>query len=257
LANGWGGWSVMRKQNIFSSSFASVTGNITDGSAIITNISDISDITVGMLVTGNGIQSDTYVSTIDSATQVTCTLAANSTETTVSLSFAVDNWALPTDYQFLQIKTQWERGQRWEILGAISPQQWQYLKSGYIAPFPRKYYRIMNNRFYLYPPPVDTETLVYEYVSDCWCQSNASAQQSYWTADTDTYLLNEDCFVLGLKWRYLRAKGLSYDEEYRDYKYACERALSRDGGGTDLYLGNSAGFVRFLDATNSPDTIPV
>lgn len=257
LANQWGGWTVMRKQNTFSPSFANVTGNTTNNSAIITGISSTASITAGMLVTGNGIQSDTYVSTVDSSTQVTCTIAATSTSTGVNLSFAVDNWALPTDYQFLQVKTQWERGQRWEILGAISAQEWQYLKSGYIAPFPRKYYRIMNNRFYLYPAPSATEILAYEYVSDCWCQSNASVAQSYWAADTDTYLLDPDCFVLGIKWRYLRAKGLSYDEEYREYRYACERALSRDGGGTDLYLGNTAGFIRFIDATNMPDTIPV
>lgn len=259
LANQWGGWSVMRKQNTFSASFANVTGNTTEGSPIITGISSTTDIEVGMLVTGNGVQSDTYVSTVDSPTQVTCTLNATSTTTGISLAFAVDNWALPTDYQFLQVKTQWERGQRWEILGAISPQQWQYLKSGYIAPFPRKYYRIMNNRFYLFPAPNSAELLVYEYISDCWCQSAAATPvpQSYWAADTDTYLLDPDCFVLGVKWRYLRAKGLSYDEEFRDYKNACDRALSRDGGGTDLYLGNNAGFIRFIDATNMPDTIPV
>lgn len=79
--------------------YYSDTGDTTDTSPIITNISDTTDIRVGMRVIGTGIPSDTLVLSIDSPTQVTLTNDATATASGVSLEFqdritlsSVDYW---------------------------------------------------------------------------------------------------------------------------------------------------------------------
>jgi len=57
------------------------TCNTTSGSAIITNMSDQIEVTIGDELAGTGIPTGARVATIDSATQVTMTVAATATNT--------------------------------------------------------------------------------------------------------------------------------------------------------------------------------
>ena len=87
-----------------------------------------------------------------------------------------------------------------------------------------------------------------------WPPPGGTAQTA-WAADTDLYKLDEDCFIQGVKWRFLRAKGLDYAEEKAAYDADCIRVLSRDGGNRDLPINAvSPGSVRLLSDANIPDT---
>lgn len=88
------------------------TGDTTDTSDSITNLSDTTDLRVGMRVVGSGIPDDTVISSIDSGTAITISNNATATDTTVSLEFqdrvtinGVDYWAgsskSTSDNQFL------------------------------------------------------------------------------------------------------------------------------------------------------------
>ena len=59
---------------------------------------------------------------------------------------------------------------------------------------------------------------------------------AYGTTDTDVALIDEDLITMGLKWRFLRQKGLPYSEEFGDYERAAQRAMARDGGSRPVYL---------------------
>lgn len=59
----------------------------TNASAVLTSITDTSVLRVGMRVVGTGIPADTYILSIDSATQVTMTNNATVTNTGVSIEF--------------------------------------------------------------------------------------------------------------------------------------------------------------------------
>ena len=55
------------------------------------------------------------------------------------------------------------------------------------------------NRMYIEPEPTTTgETIAFDYYSNAWCQSSGGTAQQRWSADLDTYKLDEDCFVQGL-----------------------------------------------------------
>lgn len=63
-------------------------GTLTNGSAVVTNLSDTSQLVTGMSITGTGIAGGTTISTIDSSTQIT--MSANATASGVqSLTISI------------------------------------------------------------------------------------------------------------------------------------------------------------------------
>lgn len=171
-----------------------------------------------------------------------------------SLVSGQDTYALPADIDHFCPQTFWDRSFRWQLLGPLSPQEWQVLKSGISPTGPRRRFRIFGGAFMVDPVPSDTNTLVFEYFSANWCQSAAAAGQRTWTKDTDTYLLDDDTMVLGIIWRFRRAKGLDYDTEKQDWQNCLDRVLARQAGSRTLSLNVSNSNIHLLNNTNVPDT---
>lgn len=175
-----------------------------------------------------------------------------------TLTTAVDNYAFPSDWQFYLNQTQWDRSNHWQLLGPLEAQEWQVLKSGLSPTGPRRRFRIMASRIYIDPVPVAADnglTMAMEYISTNWCQSAALVGQSAWAADTDLYVLDEDCFILGLKWRWKAAKGLDYSEERMTYEDAKGRAKGRAGGARTLPLNAlSSDIPWLLTSAQIPDS---
>ena len=176
-------------------------------------------------------------------------------EHTFTLTTGVEDYALPSDLEYFVQRTYWDDAFKWELIGPINFQEKQILRYGVIATGPRRKFYIRNNRMFFNPIPDSTgDTIAYDYYSNAWCESDSQVDQSRWQADTDIYKLDEDCFVLGLKWRYLRSKGLDYAQERYDYDIECQRAMSRDGGTRDLPLEGGGYGARFIDEDNIPET---
>lgn len=255
MANKNGGWEEMRQQKKFvTAGVGNLTGNTTISSAIITNITSTTGIVAGMVATGTGIPSESLVLSVDSATQVTLDTSAMATGTGIGLSFGTQSYSLPIDFQYFMTQTFWDRNYRWQLMGPLDAQEWQVLKSGIAPTGPRRRFRIMGNLFYIDPVPAEVTTIAYEYYSNAWCQSSTGTLQSKWAADTDYYTLDDDCFILGLKWRFLRAKGFDYQEEADMWMKACQRALARNGGNRNLPLNAQSMENRLLNYNNIPDT---
>lgn len=73
-----------------SSNVTSVTGDLTSGSRVITNMSSTTGISIHDFVSGTSVPAGARVESIDSATQVTLTAAAIATASAESLSFTED-----------------------------------------------------------------------------------------------------------------------------------------------------------------------
>ncbi|OBU84580.1 hypothetical protein [Chromobacterium subtsugae] len=167
-----------------------------------------------------------------------------------------DTYALPADADMLIPGTAWDRSMRWQLLGPATPQEWQVLKSAVVPLGPRRRWRVLAGQFVLFPvpSPTDNNTLVYEYYSNCWCQSANNVPQPQFAADTDTYLLDDNVMVLGIIWRYRRKKGLEFSIEYEDWKRARDRAIASQAGMRDLSLTSGSGLNPFISTANIPDT---
>ncbi|MBW8838156.1 MAG: hypothetical protein JF605_24860, partial [Burkholderia sp.] len=119
---------------------------------------------------------------------------------------------------------------RWPVAGPISPQGWQFLKSGMINTQPWMRFRIMAGQIFFDPVPSTTnagQTVTIEYQSNAYCNSAGGTWQSKWANDTDTFALPEDIMVLGLKWRWLASKRLDYSEEKQAWAEYTDREFAR------------------------------
>lgn len=252
-----GGWQALRGENIFTTVSLTTTGNTAVGSAVIMNIPDTSALAAGTwsFASGTGVAANARIVSVDSSTQITVDQVCTATGTTVSMILGQDAYSLPNDFAYFQQLTWWDRTYRWQMFGPLTAQEWQVLKSGLSPVGPRRFFRIMGNKFFIHPAPsVSGNTLVFEYFSNAWCQSLAGTAQTTWAADTDYYNFDDDAFIMGLKWRFKAAKGLDYGQEIKDYTFFCDRLIARDGGNKDLRTNVQAKDVYLLNYNNIPDT---
>lgn len=163
-------------------------------------------------------------------------------------------YSLPSDFEYFVDRTFWNNNYKWELVGPITAQERQVLTYGVVASGPRPKFYIQDNKMVLNPVPTESQLIAYQYYSNAWCQSVGGVPQQYWMQDTDTLLLDEECFIQGIKWRFLRLKGFDYGEEKQQYELDVQRVISRDGGSRDLPLGDSGFQVNFLGFNNIPDT---
>lgn len=92
-------------------------------------------------------------------------------EYTFTTTASTANYAVPQDFEKFHNGSAYDRGLRWEMVGPISVQEWQFLKSRVISSGPYRKFRFKgasDSSFYLDPTPSDTSTLVFEYQSSNW-----------------------------------------------------------------------------------------
>ena len=166
------------------------------------------------------------------------------------------NYAFPTGLQYFINTTAWDRDQKWPLNGPVSPQVWQVLKSGTVGSVgPRTRFRLMDNRIYLDPTPSSANDLVFEYYKSYWCtDSTGATEKELFSADGDLPILPDELFILGIKWRYLKAKNLEYGEDYNDYEAYIYRELGRATMAPIVALdAQGSPEVRLIDDLNIPD----
>lgn len=247
-------WQALTKEYRFTSQWTVQTGNLTSGSAVITGIPSTAGIVANTwMVTGTGINQDTYVQSVDSPTQVTMSQAATASGTAVSLTFCKTKYAMPSDFQRIIDRTQWDKSKHWEMLGPESPQQWQWLKSGYIATGPRIRWRILGNTFQIWPGVSTSEYLGFEYVSNAWVTAQDGSAKTSFTADTDVSLYDDRLMVAGLKLKYWAIKGFETQLLQDDYDSVLAAVMGAEQGAPMLSFAPRLSQV-LLGPENIPDS---
>lgn len=255
LANSNGGWQNLHKEYVFYTEIVSEVGNTTSGSSSITSLNDTTDYAADTWeISGTGITSGTKISSIDSASAITIDSKATATGTDIALTVSKIGYALPSDFEYFANRTQWSAAQSWELLGPITAQEKQVLRYGITNSTPYSRWYVKNNKIFLNPAPTAAnDKLAFDYYSNYWCESSGGTAQARWTADSDVYKLDEDCFVLGMIWRYRRAKGLDYGQEKYDYDNECQRVMARDSGCRTLSLNGGTNGAELLSDENIPE----
>lgn len=144
--------------------------------------------------------------------------------------------------------TRWDRSNQNEIY-LFTPAEWQESKSG-VTTLSSVTKRVRKRGRFLVidPTPTAIESLVFEYMSNKWCQSSGGTAQSSWVADTDTPIVDEDLMMLDGKWRYLNRIGESYAEEMKEYLEAL--ALKAGADITPDTVHFTKGFKKFIDGNH-------
>jgi hypothetical protein len=199
----------------------------------------------GWYAFGTGVADNSLITGVtfnDPNSTVTLSLAATETGNG-EFTLGQSDYPLPSDFRSPVDNTMWDRSRFWSMRGPLSPQQWQLYKSSVIgrASIQRRF-RFRRDAtagmvFSIDPTPTDNGSqMVFEYVSNGWCVSTAGEFQTSWQADTDAGVLDEYLIRLGLKWRVLGRKGMSYNEELDEYEREVSKAMSKDGGAAILDL---------------------
>jgi len=142
-------------------------------------------------------------------------------------------------FRFIKNNTIWDRTDDLPVLGPIDGQEWQKLKA-VANTGPRYYYRLRANKLLVNPTPTAGHTWAFEYQSKNWIlDADGSTTKEFFTADTDTFLLPESLLLMGVRWRWLREKGLSYAELFQSYEMQVKDAMGRDGGKPALSMNGS------------------
>lgn len=230
-------WQRITKEYRFTTVFYEYTGNTTEDSLSVTGMSSIVGLDSTFMVTGEGINQDTYVSTAVGNT-VTLSQAATATANDVELTFAQTKYAMPSDFDRWNNRTQWDKSMHWEMLGPETGQQWQWLKSGYIATGPRVRFRPLGGYFQIWPPLSTNEYLGFEYLSNQWVLSTTDVitpTKAAFTADSDTCVFPDRLMVTGIKRKFFLVQG--FGDIYKD-EYDTELGLAQayDSGAKTLSL---------------------
>jgi hypothetical protein len=159
------------------------------------------------------------------------------------------SYALPDNYDSVMNGTGWNRGTNFPLRASITPRDWQASKSGLIqSTIYNSGYRIKGSsaeQFFVDPTPDSVQTMVYEYQSNEWCRSSGGTGQTDWAADDDEAILDEELMLLGVEWRFRRAKGLSYLAMQREYDELVDKRLASEAGAPVIQTSDT-------DTTASP-----
>lgn len=250
-------WQQITKEYRFTSVFYTYTGTTTSGSTTITAMSSTTGLTTTptyFSVTGTGIPQDTYLTAAGGGT-VTLTQAATASGTAISLTFSQTLYAMPSDYDRLIDKTDWDKTKHWEMLGPETGQQWQWLKSGFISTGPRIRYRVLGGFFQIWPPSGIADYLGFEYVSKNWVLATADVvtpSKASFTLDTDTCIFADRLMVIALKHKYFLVKGFG-DVYLSEYNRQLDIAKANDGGSLTLSMAPRRTEV-LISQQNVPDS---
>lgn len=148
--------------------------------------------------------------------------------------------ALPDDLDYIIPDSSWDRTASRPVVGPITPQTWQAWKARPVLTSVIYGFRLRGNDYLTAPNPPAGDTVAYEYISTLgvYSEGETTPDQEYFEADTDTSVFNSTLIERGLRWRFLRAKGLSYATEYEEWIKLLQREAARSKSAQTL---NTAG----------------
>lgn len=246
-------WQAMIVEYQFTTPTYSYTGTATSGSTSLTGMSSIASLTSDFQVTGTGVPQNTYVS---SASGTTVVMSNKATDTsTGAYVFSQTKFALPLAYDRLINRTNWDKTQHWEMLGPDTMQQVSWLKSGFISTGPRIRYYLLGDQLNIWPPLGAEHLLGFNYITSYWIYATGATTLSkrLFTLDTDTCIFPDRLMVLGLKLKYLEAKGFDTTAVYRDWINQKDIAKANDAGSPTLAMAPRIGSV-LIGSNNIPDS---
>lgn len=245
-------WQVLASEYRWQTVYYTYTGDVTAGSTTITNLSSVVGLSTNFMATGTGIQQDSLITSVGSTT-IEMTIPSTQTATGITITFGQIKYPMPSDYARMTDKTQYNKSNRWSIIGPKDAQEWQWLKASYVTTGPRMRFRMMGDKFTLWPMPTATLTLGFEYVSNAWVVSDTGTLKTKATADTDTFRFPDRLLILGTKLKFFEIKGFDSTAVMQDYVRELDKWKASESGADTLSLAPKYPNL-LLTQNNIPDT---
>ena len=245
-------WQFLSQEYRFQTVYYTYTGDVTQGSTTISNLSSTTGLTADFMINGTGVMQDTFVVSVG-ANSVTMNIPSTATATGQTFTFGQVQYALPSDYDHITNKTQYNKSNRWSVIGPKDAQEWQWLKASYVTTGPRMRYRLFNNKFVVWPMPSAVVTLGFEYQSKNWVVGADGTTKSRFSMDTDTSYYPDRLLVLGTKLKFFEIKGFDTTTLNADFARELMKFKALNEGADTLSLAPRYPNL-LLTQNNLPDT---
>lgn len=146
---------------------------------------------------------------------------------------ASNYYPLPSDFRQFTPDTAWTNTRRVDFPNTA--EIWSYYAARGITSGLRHRMRMKDGQIEIASPEVGEEVYI-EYISDSPVLSATDVPKPTFTSDDDTLILNEDLFILGVIWRYMKVKGLDWQSNFAEYRSMYNRERGTDGGSQTLRL---------------------
>lgn len=153
-------------------------------------------------------------------------------KTFLTTAAAVQAGAIPADFDRFIPETFWNRSRNRQLLGPLTPQQWQGLQGNNVNSLSESF-RQRGGDVLVSPTPPAGEMMAFEYVSKNWVTGKTSM-----TDDADTALIDENLIKLGAEWKFLHARGMDYAEAFRTFESEVLTFIAKDGGPGTIRFGS-------------------
>lgn len=151
----------------------------------------------------------------------------------------------PYGFKYLCLDTVYDRTNRRPLFGPKSAPLWQEAKA-IVVTGPFYAWRLWRGNLYMQPTPPAGYSIYFEYASDyAILDADGTTYKKRFAADTDTFALDENLLLLGLRWKWKAEKGLRFVTEKQDYEATLAQAMAEDGTKGELNMAdNSPGEIR-------------
>lgn len=141
--------------------------------------------------------------------------------------------ALPDDLEYIITDTMWDRTVTRPVVGPITPQTWQAWKARPVLTSIMYGYRLRGPEFLTAPNPPDGDDVFYEYISNLAVYSatpplDGLPDQSQFEANDDTSIYPDTLLTRGVRWRFLKAKGLAWESDHQQWSAMMQRYMARN-----------------------------
>ena len=255
-------WQRLSKLHQFTTIYYEYTGNTTVDSTTLSVLSSTTGLTstpTYFQVSGPGINTATRLISVNGgAATAVISQPATATASTVDLLFSQVIYDMPSDYDRITDDTEWDNSDHWQLMGPATAQQWRYLQSGWIATGPRASFRILDNKFQIWPLQSSSLIFTFEYISNLWVLAAAGTAptKTAFSDDTDTSVFPDRLLIDGLKLRWSQA---NQRPDWEAYNRLWERQLSiskaSDAGSATLSMSGRKPSL-LIDERNIPDSFP-
>lgn len=147
--------------------------------------------------------------------------------------------SLPADFLRFVNETMFNRTEKRPLYGPITPQDWAEYKSGQLVPADPAF-MVRAGLINIAPTPVAGRTIAFEYITKYTVTATGSTTptKEKFSADTDSWFLDEEILTLAIIWRWRKQKGMTYEDERLEYERMLADSFIANGGKPRIHMGD-------------------
>lgn len=160
---------------------------------------------------------------------------------------------LPVDYDRMVNQTQWASSNRRPMYGPMTPQGWSWVQFGIVSVGVYYRYRIIDNKFHVFPTPSAGEKFHFYYISKNWVRDpNTNTYRDVVQEDTDIPVFDDFMMIAGTKAKLWSAKGMDATGLWSEFNYMLTTQKAQNAGAPVISLDQRWNYL-YISGQNVPD----